>query len=105
MVHEWSQPRVEAMTAIASEFVEIDVLAAVFPRMCSTGRFNRRTGPDQPVKGELKGLFRSLHDRTGRFVGTAGSFRSSTPRSIKTTHGLSLTAPHRAASDRQGRPV
>ena len=89
--------------ASTSESREFGVLATVIPRICSTGRFNRRTGPDQPVKGELKGLFRSLHDRTGRFVGTAGSFRSSTPRSIKTTHGLSLTAPHRAASDRQGR--
>ena len=59
--------------ASTSESREFGVLATVITRICSTGRFNQRTGPDQPVKGELKGLLRSLNDRTGRYVGTAGS--------------------------------
>ena len=47
----------------------IGVLAAVIPRICSTGRFKRRIGPDGPTGDGWNDSFVRLHDRISRISG------------------------------------
>ena len=74
------------MSASTSESRDIGVLATVIPRICSTGRLIRRADFERSIRGEWKGSFRRCM-RIERYAGAAGLFRTSTPRSIKTTHG------------------
>ena len=99
IAHGWSRTSVEARTASTSEPTETGVAAAAFPRICSTGCFNRRAGPGQPVRCGWKGFFgRCTRDRAMNWYG-----RLVPSLDTALDHENAPPSTHRIGQDRIGR--